>query len=148
MLEWSLNLTSVLLGALLGIGALWIRRRLRGESITSDSDRDLRAELSLATEAAGIGSWRMDIATGKTIADKALQRILGTESDGLVGMHMVHPDELERSRQALRRAIENPDATVSLRTRIVRPDGQVRHIQTDFRRRRLRGKPQHGKEGE
>ena len=61
---------------------------------------------------------------------------------------MIHPDELERSKQALRRAIENPDATVSLRTRIVRPDGQVRHIQTDFRRRRLRGKPQHGNEGE
>ena len=85
MFDWILNLTSVLLGALLGIGALWIRRRLRGESLTSDSDRDLRAELIFATEAAGIGSWRMDIATGKTIADKALQRILGAESDGLVG---------------------------------------------------------------
>ena len=140
-------LLGALLGAVLGAGVMWLRRRVRGESLTSDAERDLRVELSLATEAAGVGTWRMDIATGKIIADVALEHIFGAESGG-IGMHMIHPDDLERSRQALRRAIENPEATVSLRTRVVRADGQVRHIHTHFRRRRSAGNPQSRDEGE
>jgi two-component system, sensor histidine kinase and response regulator len=151
MFDWVMHLPgvllSVLLGALLGAGVLWIRRRVRGESLTSDSDRDLRAELNLATEAAGIGTWRMDIATGKTVADTALQHILGVASEG-IGLHLVHPDDLERTNQALQRAIEHPDATVSLRTRIVRPGAQIRYIQTHFRRRRSASKPQNQNAGE
>src|ERR1044072_7332309 len=127
MFELVNHLPGVVLGALLGAGALWLRRRARGETLTSDSDRDLRAELSLATDAAGIGTWRMDIATGKMIADTTLQHIFGTESER-IGMHMVHPADLDRCKQALKRAIDNPEATVSLRTRIVRAAGQVRHI--------------------
>jgi two-component system sensor histidine kinase/response regulator len=147
MFELVPHITSLALGALLGAGVLWLRRRVRGESLTSDSDSDLRAELNLATEAAGIGTWRMDIVTGRTIADTALQHILGVESEG-IGVHLVHPDDLERTNQALRRAIENPDATVSLRTRVVRPDGQLRHLQIHFRRRRSTAKAQNLNEGE
>ncbi|MET0534258.1 MAG: PAS domain-containing protein, partial [Steroidobacter sp.] len=135
MFEFVTHSTSVVLGALVGAGALWLARRRSVANAADEAERDLRVELNLATEAAGIGTWRMDIASGKFFADTALQHILGIAS-AEVGLDVVHADDLERTEKGLRRAIESPDATFSLRIRIVRPDRKIRHVHTHFRRRR------------
>ncbi|MBL8270398.1 PAS domain-containing protein [Steroidobacter sp.] len=129
------HLASIALGALLGAGALWALHRLRGRQPDSKGQEDaLRAELKLATEIAGIGVWRLDVATRRVTCDATLQRLLGSEAVIPDGLMPVLPEDRERTRKGIDDAVHSPERGGSLRTRIVRPDGQVRHIQTHFRR--------------
>ena len=126
------------LGALLGAVALWAaNRRKRRQRAASAPEGILRAELNLATQIAGIGVWRMDIATGVTTIDASLQRMLGLEDDLGGGRIPVHPDDRERTNGALYKAMHETADVVSLRMRIVQRSGKVRHFQTHFRK--LRG---------
>jgi two-component system, sensor histidine kinase and response regulator len=134
------HIVSGVLGALLGAGTLWIHRRL-AEPARHEFERNLRAELSLATELAGIGTWRRDLATGVNVRDAALQRILGVDPSGLEVP--IHPDDRARTDEAIHRAMHATDETVALRMRILRPDGEVRHIETHFRKIR-RSTPRKG----
>ena len=132
------HLASVTLGALLGAVALWAaNRRKRRQRAASAPEGILRAELNLATQIAGIGVWRMDIATGVTTIDASLQRMLGLEDDLGGGRIPVHPDDRERTNGALHKAMHETADVVSLRMRIVQRSGKVRHFQTHFRK--LRG---------
>ena len=140
------HLVSVFFGALLGITVLWATRRVGATAAaTTEPSSDttpghvLRAELQLATQTAGIGVWRMDIATGRITSDSTLRRILGIEQEMADGMLPVHPDDRQRTQEALLKALRSTGDVVPLRTRIVQPDGQVRHIQTHFRKIREHG---------
>ncbi|MDY6945981.1 MAG: PAS domain-containing protein [Pseudomonadota bacterium] len=129
------HLASLAFGALLGAAALWAHRRWRGGANASAGvESALRAKLKLATEIAGIGVWRMDLATRKVTCDAALQRLLGvgaTIEDALVP---VHPEDRARTSEAWTSAARSPDGSGSLRVRMLHPDGTFRHIETHFRK--------------
>lgn len=130
------HLASIVLGALLGAGALWARWRARGGSRQSgDREEDaLRAELKLATDIAGIGVWRLDLATRRVVCDPTLQRILGVDAVIEDGLLPVHPDDRERTSADINAQADGPHLGGTVRTRVVHPDGKLRHIQTHFRK--------------
>ncbi|GFE89308.1 PAS domain-containing protein [Steroidobacter agaridevorans] len=130
------HLASIALGALLGAAALWAYWRLRGRLRKSDELEEdaLRAELKLATDIAGIGVWRLDVATRRVLSDPTLQRMLGIEALLEDGMLPVHPDDRERTGQEINAQVDGPNQGGSVRTRIVHPDGRIRHIHTHFRK--------------
>ena len=129
------HLASIALGTLLGVGALWAFRRARSQAHASIClEGSLRAELQLATDLAGIGVWRMDVASRRVTGDETLQRLLGSQAVIQDALLPVHPEDRERTSQAIAAAVASTARSGSLRTRIIRADGEVRHIQTHFRR--------------
>ena len=85
-----------------------------------------------ALEAAQIGTWRVDLAKKVDTRDARMNRILGlapeesTQSwDDTMGR--VHPDDVERLRDAFERALVERGA-YDEELRIVRPDGEVRWL--------------------
>lgn len=130
-----MHLASVTLGVLLGAGALWAYRRARRESRPPHAlEGILRAELKLATEIAGIGVWRMDLATRRVACDTTLQAILGSQAVIEDGLLPFHAEDRRRVRQQIYKVMKGRGQGGSLRTRIVRPDGKLRHIHTHFRK--------------
>src|SRR6185436_16185983 len=101
---------AIAVGAVIGAGALWLRRS-REERTASEFERELRAELNLATQLAGLGTWRLDIATGDITADPALQQILGIQGTAVDRVMPVHPDDRQRVDEALNTAIHSTDDT-------------------------------------
>jgi two-component system sensor histidine kinase/response regulator len=130
------HLASIVLGALLGAGALRAHWRTRSGSQQAGvrEEDTLRAELELATDIAGIGVWRLDVATRRVICDPTLQRILGVEAVIEDGLLPVHPDDRERTGEEINAQADGPHQGGTVRTRVVHPDGQIRHIQTHFRK--------------
>ncbi len=102
----------------------------------AELERALRDRLNLATETAGIGVWDMDLLTREITCDANTAKILGRAptSEALLWAS-IHPEDLPTLRASLTRAIDDPAISniVSVRHRIVHPDGAVRHIQTHIR---------------
>ncbi len=91
--------------------------------------------LKLATEAAGVGTWDLDLATRALAWDASMFSIYGTDPANFAGAYdawrqALHPDDRER---ALRRAEQSMTAGIAYddEFRIVRPDGEVRHIKAN-----------------
>jgi PAS domain S-box-containing protein len=96
----------------------------------------------LALEAARMGTWEMDLSTGRTRWDSRTQQIVGRVVDGPIGMEeaiaSIHPDDrteaMERARVL---SIPGSLEEYSMEKRIVRPDGTIRW--TYWSGRRLEG---------
>jgi len=96
--------------------------------------RLIGAELEAAQHIAKIGSLRWDPANGRIISfSDEFARILGyskselfsrIEADSLIG---IHPDDRERAAQDFASS-GSVDGISEVRLRIVRPDGEVRHV--------------------
>jgi|GEM_PF-2895627 len=91
-----------------------------------------RESLINAQRLAHLGSWEMDIATGKSVWSDEFYRICGykpgeIEPTAETGMNLIHPDDREMASQAVAKAIETK-STYHIEKRIVRPDGEIRHI--------------------
>ncbi|MFO7612347.1 MAG: PAS domain-containing protein, partial [Clostridia bacterium] len=88
-----------------------------------------------AEEAAGIGHWEKDLETGLYVCSKGIHRILGIDTPAFFNtfsdqLSRVHPDDVEYVRETIDSALKN-DTGYVLEHRIVRPDGEVRHIKTN-----------------
>ncbi len=95
----------------------------------------LNERLDLATMAAGMGVWDMDVNSGRLEWDSLMFTIYGFNSMQApdvaeIRRIMTHPDDLSSQDEALRRVL---DGKVDLDTefRIVLPDGEIRHIKTN-----------------
>jgi PAS domain S-box-containing protein len=89
--------------------------------------------LRLAHEAAELGSWHWDMASGETIWDEQLEAIYGMPPGGFDGTfeaweRTVHPDDHEQAMAVVHQAIDARSSYV-LRNRIVWPDGTLRWIE-------------------
>jgi len=96
--------------------------------------RRIGAELETAQDIAKIGSFRWDPENGRMIAcSDEFARIFGRPKAELLAMieadtfFAIHPDDLERARQDFARA-DNTDGLSEIRLRIVRPNGEIRHV--------------------
>jgi PAS domain S-box-containing protein len=89
-----------------------------------------RAEL--AESIAGLGHWRLDVATQAVTWSAQMYRIYGVDPNAPLDlpalMDMNHPDERAESQERVRRQIETGEAQHDTTTRIVRPNGELRYL--------------------
>ncbi len=89
--------------------------------------------LRLAHQAAELGSWHWDMATGVTVWDEQLEAIYGMPPGGFDGTFeaweaTLHPDDHDRAMAIVQDAIEARSSYV-LRNRMFWPDGTMRWIE-------------------
>jgi PAS domain S-box-containing protein len=89
--------------------------------------------LRLAHQAARLGTWQWDIASGSNIWDERLEAMYGLPPGGFGGsfeawMAMIHPDDVPEVLDVVERAMADRSSYV-LNTRVVWPDGSVHSIE-------------------
>jgi PAS domain S-box-containing protein len=94
--------------------------------------RESNRNLAEAQRVAQLGSWEMDIATGKSRWSDEFFRICGYEPGAFEptadrGLQIIHPEDRESAEAALNAALEEGQS-YQVEKRIVRPDGEVRDI--------------------
>jgi diguanylate cyclase (GGDEF)-like protein len=100
----------------------------------SASIEKLKQRFELATEAANIGFWEMDLVKNDMIWDDRMFRIYQRNKDSFSNsyadwVNCVHPDDLQIAQQEVKQSIENCSNFKS-DFRILWPDGQVRYIRS------------------
>lgn len=92
----------------------------------------LSRRTELAVEAGRVGIWEWDIVAGTLSWDRRMHALHGTAAadgapdlDGWIAL--VHPDDVARARHEMRQAVKGAQP-FDTEYRILRPDGQVRHI--------------------
>ena len=99
------------------------------EAVAAASEQRLR----LAHEAAELGSWHWDMATGVTVWDEQLEAIYGMPPGGFDGTFeaweaTVHPDDHDEVMAVVQEAVAARSSYV-LRNRMFWPDGTMRWIE-------------------
>ncbi len=107
-----------------------VTQRVRAEEALQTSERMLRDAQRLAR----IGSWEWDLNTGTLSWSDELYEIHGVDRDGNVPLlalfwQQVHPDDRARVEALGKTAIEEA-SPFDYHFRIIRPDGNVRTLQT------------------
>ncbi len=97
---------------------------------TALREREMR--LQTAERLAQVGGWELDLATGQAFWSDQFFRICGYEPGSVeptaeLGFSLIHPDDRERARAAVDRAIETGQE-YNIEKRIVRTDGTVREV--------------------
>jgi PAS domain-containing protein len=110
-----------------------ITERRRAEETLRESERRLR----LAMEAAALGTWKLDLASGAVVWDARTEQLFGLAPGSFGGtfeafLGHVHPDEHATLREVLRRAVEE-GANHEAELCAVWPDGSLRWLA--YRRR-------------
>lgn len=108
-----------------------ILTELQMASLTADHE-DERLVWQLAVDAAGVGAFDWDLATGELRWDDRLLELFGLDHDTFGGTieafdAALHPDDRERVTSALQHAIETC-GPYAAEYRVVLPSGQVRWI--------------------
>lgn len=106
--------------------------RVEAEEAVRLSEQHLR----VALEAARLGTWEWEIATGRVVWSSTLEQIHGLQPGTFGGsfedyLRDVHPEEREHVLATIRRSVEG--AVHALNYRIVRPDGEVRWLEAHGR---------------
>jgi len=101
--------------------------------------RELRLNqerLVLAQQIAGLGYWEWDLLHDRWTLSPECRTILGLAPDASIDhrrfLNRVHPEERGMVELALQESLDS-SREFNLEHRIVRPDGQVRHVQTQAR---------------
>jgi PAS domain S-box-containing protein len=136
------------LAVLLGTLAVWVfmlKKQMGVRRSTEAAMAEHRQRLEIALEAAGMGAWRWDLATGMSTRDASLNRMLGLaaveSTQGLDDMfERIVPEDRVAIRAELDRAIRERD-TYSTEYRVIRPDGRIRWL-------RGRGRAFHADDGQ
>jgi PAS domain S-box-containing protein len=113
-------------GRLLGFA-----RRIRDLSQSKASEEQLRRKedaLELALDAAGLGTWEHDLATGAEAMDDRARALFGIPAGEPLTtvrwLNAIHPEDRERALEQWEHAVRNP-APYSAEYRVVWPDGSV-----------------------
>ena len=88
--------------------------------------------LERAQKIAHLGSWEMDIKTGKTKWSDEFFRICGYKPQAFEptrkkGSELIHPDDRDKAAKAVEEAIKNK-SKYHIENRIVRPSGEIRWV--------------------
>ncbi len=93
--------------------------------------------LQRAQKLAHLGSYEVNLVTGETYWSEEMLKLLGVEpSSDLLSMtgfvdRFIHPSDRGRMRDTFRRALEE-SGELEIQCRVIRPDGEVRHVQTSI----------------
>lgn len=93
----------------------------------------ISAHLNLALDAGGLGTWRWDLASGRTTWDPRMERLFGLEPGTFDGTFeawraLLHPDDVAEVLAEVDRAVA-ARSSYRLEHRIVTPAGDVRWIE-------------------
>ena len=125
-LLWALD------GVIISQIAMLLQRRHAEASATAAALRQSEERLRLATAAAKIGLYDIDITTHTVVGSAELYSLIGTtqEPQSLEQrFQSVHPDDLARASKAFEQSLDPAgNGSVQVETRILRPDGGVRWI--------------------
>lgn len=111
-----------------------VNRELEGRIQRRTSDlKESEERLRLATEAAALGTWECDPATGKVIWSERARQLFGlqpTETPNLgLWRERLHPEDRARVEEIMRRVEESGDQSrFEMEYRVMLPDGSVRWI--------------------
>ncbi|MFW6346008.1 MAG: PAS domain S-box protein, partial [Halomonas sp.] len=102
-------------------------------SLTADNTQGARRD-RLAVEAAGLGIWELDLATGAAEWNAAMHALYGHPPDQppldfTAWLSRVHPEDREAVEAAMAR-LNDDSGPLSMSFRILREDGEVRHIKS------------------
>ncbi len=101
-----------------------------------DDLEESRAMLAEAQRVAHVGSWQWEVAGDRLTWSDELYRIYGLEGSVPVSyatfLERVHPADREATATAIRAALEGDDS-FAREERIVRPDGEIRTLQSNGR---------------
>lgn len=94
--------------------------------------RDLAEHFASALEAAGLGTWRWTIGSGRTVWDERLEALFGLAPGGFDGtfetyVSLLHPDDREQTLAAVSQAVENK-SPYRVEHKVAWPDGSVRWL--------------------
>ncbi|MCP1167366.1 PAS domain-containing protein [Limimaricola litoreus] len=93
--------------------------------------RENEERLHLSHEAANMGAWDLDLASGDVIWTSMLYELLGldptTPASTNLFFEMIHPEDRETVKSELERSIES-GGNFDAMFRVRRPDGDIRHI--------------------
>jgi PAS domain S-box-containing protein len=105
-----------------------ISERKRQAELQIEQDTRLR----LAVSAANLGTWDWDLRTEHLVWSPEAERMYGLEPGSFDGraetfFALIHPDDREKVRGIIRRALENREESMgSYELRVLRPDGSMR----------------------
>lgn len=99
---------------------------------TEEALRKSERNLAEAQRIAHLGSWEMDIRTGKSQWSDELFRIFGYEPGAFdpaleKSFQLIHPDDREYANEMFRASVED-GKPYQIEKRIIRPDGEVRLV--------------------
>jgi PAS domain S-box-containing protein len=105
-----------------------------------ENEAQLRAvneRFAAAADSAGIGIWEFDVARGTLKWDEWMYRIYGVVPDSGVGAYAqwadrLHPEDRARCEAAIERTVRGEEE-FSTEFRIVRGDGEIRHVRASSR---------------
>ncbi len=112
----------------------WIRKLSEHEADRA-ADQEKRALLEAGEEFASVGSWEWTPSQSKLLWSDNVYRILGLRPGAVapspnVIVDLTHPDDRERVRARQQGLTASGELSSPVEYRIVRPDGEVRHLRT------------------
>ncbi|MBU2286971.1 MAG: PAS domain S-box protein, partial [Gammaproteobacteria bacterium] len=119
------------------IGTFGISRDISARKRMEDEVRLTNERFSLAADSVGLGVWEFDVLAGMLVWDERMYTLYGRRREGAVEPYAMwtsslHPEDRPAVERSMQEAI---DGTCSFDTefRIVRPDGEVRHVKAAAR---------------
>ncbi len=111
---------------------LWLANRLIRDSLAhaqqeTEERRAAEASLQLAVDAAHLGTWTTDIATGKSVFSSRMIAIHGGQVPD-PAFSAIYPEDRERVRQAVASIQSGQQERYTITHRIVLPDGSERWL--------------------
>lgn len=118
--------------ALAASKALEGRRAMRALSEVSKTLQETQDCVGLATKAAGVGIWNLDLTSGALTWDAQMYRLYGLEPSNAAGAYElwsqhVHAEDLPAAERRLQQCLDSGEDYAS-QFRIVRRDGNIRFI--------------------
>jgi PAS domain S-box-containing protein len=114
------------------IGVVMVFRDQTEERNAAQRLIDSKASLDLALQSAGMGEWCWDIGEDRRRFDDQVCHLLGLDPAAYTGTaeefyNLVHPDDLNDVQESFGRVLRE-DTAYSSEYRVIRPDGNIRHI--------------------
>jgi PAS domain S-box-containing protein len=127
--------TPEILRAKVGVFAELYRKTQELELLNNELERRVEertAELRLASDAAGFGTYAYNIATGRMHCSPRLKSLLGTDVEGDLSLEkflsLIHPDDRSAVRQCMSSIPEKGASTHEVEFRAIRAAGGVRWL--------------------
>ena len=118
-------------------------RDVTARKVAEAAQQELVDTLRLAENLAGLGSWKLDVATGRTTWSDEVYRIYGVDRESFDpnlddGVAFYHPDDQQAVRDWCAKAIQTGEGD-AFKLRLIRADGEERVVVAQCRPERQDG---------